>query len=156
MSTQEIENSGNLIDRIVHFFVVNEGQWHYFFWSSLKGKFILFFHFFRSTNKIMVFRKQSRSTHINTCHIPLLLPLCRSSLHEEPKTLSTQKHIDRLQHRTSHSEHHSSYWGEWVSACVDSNGNCFGMKEKPLTTCCAFVKSPWQNDNSPNGHHDSL
>jgi lipoprotein signal peptidase len=29
MSAQEIENGGNLIDRVVNFFVENEGQWHF-------------------------------------------------------------------------------------------------------------------------------
>lgn len=141
MSTQEIENSGNLIDRIVHFFVVNEGQWHYLTLSTENSQFFILI--FRSTNKVMVFGKQSGATHFNPCHIPLLLPLCRSTLHEKSKTLPTKKHIDRLQHRTSHFEHHSSYWGEWVNACVDSNGNYFEMEEKPSTTCCAFVNSTW-------------
>jgi hypothetical protein len=69
--------------------------------------------FRRSSYKVMVSRQQSGSTHIDTCHLSLLLPLRRPTIHEKPKTIPTQKHIDRLQHCTSCFQHHSRCWGKF-------------------------------------------
>lgn len=117
----------NFVDGIVNFFANNEGKlkrqqresWsrsispttqlarHYQISNQLSPPVENELHFHRSTHQNMVHVELTRTTAHHPRHLSVLLPLCRSTLHEESKTVPAEKHINRLQHLAGCFQRHS-------------------------------------------------
>lgn len=91
----EIE-SRNLMDRLVNFFIENEGE----LVLSHLAQLFSYLHLLiiiRSTDEAMVSLQQSHANVHNSRHIFVLLSVRRPTMDEESETISAQKHFSHLQ-----------------------------------------------------------